>query len=102
MSNLFEKSVNLGLGLFVYSKEKIETIVEELVNKGEINKNEASGFVSELLEKGEKQRAEIKNMVREMVKESLELHQYVAKDELAKIVKEEVEKALKEKQETKD
>ncbi|ABY94323.1 hypothetical protein Teth39_0660 [Thermoanaerobacter pseudethanolicus ATCC 33223] len=30
MTNLIEKSINFGLGLFALSREKIEKIVEEL------------------------------------------------------------------------
>jgi polyhydroxyalkanoate synthesis regulator phasin len=43
MVNLFEKSINLGLGLFSLSREKIEKTVEELVNKGEVARKDAHG-----------------------------------------------------------
>jgi polyhydroxyalkanoate synthesis regulator phasin len=38
MSNFLEKSFNFGLGLFLYSREKVEELVEELVSKGDIAK----------------------------------------------------------------
>lgn len=34
MTNLLEKSIYLGLGMFMHSREKVEELVEELVNKG--------------------------------------------------------------------
>ena len=40
----FEKSINLGLGLLLYSREKVEEFVEELVSKGEVSKNDARQF----------------------------------------------------------
>lgn len=41
MTNLFDEQINFGLGLFLYSKEKVEEVVEELVNKGKIAKKDA-------------------------------------------------------------
>ena len=43
MPNILEKSLSLGFGLFAYSREKIEKIVDELVNKGEVTKKDAQG-----------------------------------------------------------
>ena len=60
MKSVLEKSLDLGFGLFAYSKEKIENIVDELVNKGEVTKKDAEGFVRDLAKKGEEQREEIK------------------------------------------
>ena len=62
MSNLFEKSINMGFGLFAYSREKIESMVEELVNKGEIARKDAQKFASDLIKKGEEQREELLNV----------------------------------------
>ena len=41
MAGLIEKSINVGLGVFSYSREKIEEIVDELVNKGEVARKDA-------------------------------------------------------------
>ena len=38
MSNAFEKTINLGLGFLLYSREKVEEVVEELVGRGEVAK----------------------------------------------------------------
>lgn len=101
MANLFEKSVNFGLGLFAYSKEKIEVMVDELVKKGEINKNDAQGFVSELLEKGEKQKEELKSLIKESIKETLDLNTVGNKDEIRKMIREEILKIQEEQKENK-
>jgi len=41
------------------SREKVEAFVEDMVNKGEIEKKEASQFASNLIKKGEEQRGEL-------------------------------------------
>jgi len=60
MSNAFEKSINLGLGLLLYSREKVEEFVEELVGKGEVSKKDARQFASELVQRGEEQKVDPK------------------------------------------
>lgn len=36
MANIIEDSINFGMGLFAYSREKIEDLVEKMVAKGEV------------------------------------------------------------------
>ena len=48
MSNILEDTMDFGLGLFMYSKEKIEEMVNKLVEKGQVAKQDASSFVAEL------------------------------------------------------
>ena len=102
MANLFEKSVNLGLGIFAYSRDKVEDLVDDLVNKGEVAKKDAREFASELLKRGEEQRNELKNLIREGVEETLKSDNVATKDdmvtkeEIKQIVREQVMEILKE------
>lgn len=102
MTNLFEKSINLGLGLFVYSREKVEEMVEELVNKGEIAKKDAGQFAGELVKKGEEQREELKKLIKDEVEEVLKLmnvakkEDLVKKDEISQIVREQIIQVINE------
>ncbi len=102
MKSLFEKSINLGLGLFAYSREKLEEIVEELVNKGEIAKKDARQFAGELVKKGEEQREELKKIVRGEVEEALKQmsiarkEDLITKDELSRIIKEQINQVINE------
>ncbi|MBS3994596.1 MAG: hypothetical protein KGZ33_02280 [Alkaliphilus sp.] len=96
MNSLFEKSTNLGLGIFVYSREKVEELVEELVSKGEIAKKDARQFAGELVKKGESQRDELKNMIRNEIEKALnhvnvtKKEDILTKDEISQIVKEQM------------
>ncbi len=102
MTNLFEKSVNLGLGLFMYSREKVEEFVEELVSKGEIAKKDARQFAGELVKRGEEQRDELKKLIKEEVAEALNYtrvakkEDIVTKEEISRIVREQMLQVLQE------
>lgn len=102
MANLFEKSINLGLGLFVYSREKVEELVEELVGKGEIAKKDARQFAGELVKRGEEQRNELKKLIKDEVAEALDYvnvakkEDIVTKEEISQIVREQIVQVLRE------
>lgn len=102
MLNSFEKSINLGLGLLVYSREKVEELVEELVSKGEVAKKDARQFAGELVKRGEEQREELKKLIQNEVIIALD-HVNVAKkddlitqNEIREIVREQIQQALRE------
>ncbi|HOV25808.1 MAG TPA: hypothetical protein PK566_05550 [Pseudobacteroides sp.] len=102
MSNFLEKSFNFGLGLFLYSREKVEELVEELVSKGDIAKKDARQFASELIRRGNEQKDELKKIIKDEVAEALNLvnvakkEDIATKDEIAQIVREQVLQVLKE------
>jgi polyhydroxyalkanoate synthesis regulator phasin len=102
MSNSFEKSVTLGLGLLMYSREKVEELVEELVNKGEVAKKDARQFASELVQKGEEQREELKKLIQSEVTKALghvnvpKKEDIVTKDEVRDIVRGQIQQILRE------
>ncbi|MEN6314422.1 MAG: hypothetical protein ABFD25_09270 [Clostridiaceae bacterium] len=101
MLNSLEKSINLGLGLVVYSREKIEELVEELVSKGEVAKKDARQFAGELVQKGEEQREELKKLIQSEVTKALEnvniarKEDIVTKDEISEIIKEQIQQAFR-------
>ena len=102
MSNLIEDSVNLGLGLFAYSRERIEEFVEELVEKGHIKRTDARQFAMDLVKKGEEQKQEIQRIVREEVKQALaeaglaEKEDILPKEEIPGLIREQMRIVLKE------
>ncbi len=63
--NFFERFINLGLGSFSMTKEKIESMIDEMVEKGELNREEAKKTVDDIIKKGEEQRDQFRSMVRE-------------------------------------
>jgi len=98
--NIVKKTLNFGLGLALYSKEKIEALVEEMVNKGEVARKDARQFAEDLVKKGEEERDEMRKMVSEEVRSALKTlglsheDRRVSDEELERLVNEKVEAAL--------
>jgi polyhydroxyalkanoate synthesis regulator phasin len=67
IKEFLEKSMSFGLGLAAYSREKIEELVEEMVQKGEVAQKDARQFATDLVKKGEEQRVEMKKLVHDEV-----------------------------------
>lgn len=87
-----DKSLNFGLGLAVYSREKIEELVEEMVQKGEVAKKDARDLAGDLVKKGEEQRNQVQKMVHDEVTKILDKMDLARKSD----IKEQVAAALKE------
>ncbi|PKM87938.1 MAG: hypothetical protein CVU85_04965 [Firmicutes bacterium HGW-Firmicutes-10] len=94
MSGIFDKSINIGFGLISYSREKIEEVVEELVNKGEISRKDAKDMVNDLLKRGEVQRDEFKKFIGDVIQEVLEQKDVAHKEDLLSI--EDIKKVMRE------
>jgi polyhydroxyalkanoate synthesis regulator phasin len=85
MKNLIQKGIAIGLGLAMMSKEQVEKIVDELVEKGEIPVTESKNMVNDIIDKGEKQHQIFEAQLREKIKEVLlELH-IASKDHLEQL-----------------
>jgi len=102
MLNILERSINLGLGLFSYSREKIEEIVDELVEKGDVSKKDAQSLVSSLVKRGKEQREEFKKIIKEELIDPLDLkslakkEDLIGKAEIRSIIREEIINMLNE------
>jgi len=94
MSGIFDKSINIGFGLISYSREKIEEVVDELVNKGEVSRKDAKDMVNDLLKRGEVQRDEFKKMIGDVVLEVVDQKNLAHKADLVSI--EDIKKVLRE------
>jgi len=72
MFDLFKKTVLMGLGAMTITKEKAEDIVDELIKKGELTKDNRSKAVHDLLEKAEEQEKAILDKISDEVNKSIE------------------------------
>lgn len=100
--NIFEDTINFGFGVFAYSREKIEELVEAMVQKGEVAKKDASAFVSELVKKGEEERKELHKIVGEEMKKAMDTMDQmkpVTKEEVRDIIREELKRQQEPKEE---
>lgn len=65
MFDLLRKSLLMGLGAAVVTREKIDQATKQFVEQGKINKEEAEKLAHELLQSGEKQWEELQGAFRE-------------------------------------
>ncbi len=68
MEDLFKKTISFGIGLFDYTKEKVENLVDEMVKRGEVNKQDTTKTVEELWEKASKEQSAFWNKVKTYMK----------------------------------
>ncbi|MBC9785575.1 phasin family protein [Heliobacterium chlorum] len=64
MLDVVRKALLAGLGALTLTKERAESLVDELVKKGEMSKEDASKIVSELLEKSKEQREVVSDTIK--------------------------------------
>ena len=95
MQDLLKKALSLGFGALLVSKDKIEDVVNELVNKGELGQKEGKNLVNELIEKGEASVNEVEGKIEKIVKSVTEKLDLPSRKELNEI-KSEIEQ-IKEK-----
>jgi polyhydroxyalkanoate synthesis regulator phasin len=68
---LFEKTVDLGLGAALLTKEAATKLVEDLVKRGSMSKEEGQKFLSDMLEKGKGQKEKMESFVRQTIERIL-------------------------------
>ncbi len=90
----------LGIGIYALTEEKIDDMVKELVENGDINKEEGKKFVEELVEKKKEQQEELEDMVSSRVKDVFGRSDLATKEEIDKLHSkiEDLEKLLREKE----
>lgn len=69
--NILKNLMHLGLGTFAVTKEKAETLANELIKKGEITKGEGKKLIDHLVIKGKKNKKEIESHIEKTLKTNL-------------------------------
>ncbi len=82
MKDIIEKSINLGLGIAATTKEKVENLVDELIAKGQLAKEEKSKTVEEVFNKLEKTEAVFKEKTKAIVNETVNNFGFATKKEM--------------------
>ncbi len=72
ISEIFRKMALFGIGTIAISQEKIEEFVQEMVKKGEINREEGKKFVLEVLLEKERQCKAFEEKINKKVKDVVE------------------------------
>ena len=97
MFDLIKKAMFTGIGMAALTKEKIEEIAADFIQKGNLSENEGRKLVDELMKKSEESQEEIKKQLDALVHAALEKMQLARMsqiDELSQalqILKEKIE-----------
>ena len=88
MFDLIKKIMLTGIGLTLQTKEEVEDLAKELVNKGEISEKEGKKLIEDLQKKWEASRNKLKERVENYVNEVLKKTNLVTREELMELKKE--------------
>jgi polyhydroxyalkanoate synthesis regulator phasin len=69
---IIQKSLLFSVGLASFTKEKAEKILNEMVEKGEVGRDEAKDFLTDLLERGQQEKAALQNTVKAEVEKVIQ------------------------------
>ena len=87
MQDLLKNVFYLGAGLAFMTKEKIEELKKDLIDKGKMTQDEGKQFVDDLIKKSEKAKADVDKKVRELVDDQLAKMKVATSDDLTELRK---------------
>ena len=61
--DLLDKSLEVGLGAIVLTKESIAKLIDELVAKGTLSREEAKRILAQMIERGREERTQVENLI---------------------------------------
>lgn len=85
MFETLDKLMLAGLGAMSMTKEKAEKIFDEYVEKGKVQKDQRSGFVKDVMDQAEKAKEDLEKVVAEQVEKALAKQPLATKDDIKRI-----------------
>ena len=64
---MIKKALYFGLGAVSLTREKLEKVVDELAEKGELSHEEARQFIDDAVKKGQEEKEEMHNLIRQEI-----------------------------------
>jgi polyhydroxyalkanoate synthesis regulator phasin len=61
----------IGVGLWAMTEDKIDELVKDLIDKGDISKEEGKKVIQEMLEESKKQRTDLEKKISEKIQDSV-------------------------------
>ena len=72
MIDLIKKAMFTGVGIVALTKEKVDEIAQEFVDKGKLSEQEGKKFVDELLKRSDESKEAIRQQVDERVRQAMQ------------------------------
>ncbi|WP_406660685.1 hypothetical protein V7O66_12720 [Methanolobus sp. ZRKC3] len=82
VTDIMKKVGLFGIGLWALTEEKIQEITDDLVEDGELKKEEGKKFVREVIDEQKKQKEEIESKITNKVQETFKKADVATKEEL--------------------
>jgi len=86
MSTIFEKSFLMSLGLLSMTHEKAKKIANELMKRGEIQKDEVKEWTEKLAKRGEEEREAAQKIIRDELKKAIAELGLVTKQDIQELI----------------
>ncbi len=83
MIELIKKAMLTGLGVASLTKEKIEEVAKDFIEKGKLTEQEGKKLVDELMARSEESKEDIKKQVDEVVGKAISKLDIATKDDIA-------------------
>jgi len=85
MKDLVKNVLYAGIGAAFLTKEKIEELKTELVEKGKLSREEGREFVDELIQKSQRAKDELELWINKRVEEKIDQLDLATKDDIAEL-----------------
>ncbi len=83
MIELIKKAMLTGLGVASLTKEKVEEVANDFIEKGKMTEQEGKKLVDELMARSEESKEDIKKQVDELVGKAIDKMDIATKDDIA-------------------
>ena len=87
MTDIFEKTLYLGLGIISMTKDKAEEIIGELVEKGKMSEDQSAKAVKDLMNRAEKERKALDNRLNESIEKAIKRMHLATRNDIEEINK---------------
>ncbi len=85
MFEALDKIMLAGLGAMSMTREKAESIFDEYVEKGKVQKEQRAGFVREVMEHAEKAKGDMEKVISEQVEKAMAKQPLATKDDVKRL-----------------
>ncbi len=87
MLDMFKKSMLTGLGLVIKTRDEVESVAKEWIEKQKMSESEGRKFMDDLLKKYDDSREKLEDRVEKMVKDTLKKSNIATREEVEALKK---------------
>ncbi|WP_340820368.1 hypothetical protein [Methanolobus sp. WCC4] len=85
IAEIMKKVGLFGIGLWALTEEKIQDIADDLIENGEMKKEEGKQFVRDVVEEQKKQKEDMEKKISSKVQETISKADVATKDEVSEL-----------------